>query len=224
MLKIIDEWQSKLIREHHALLKGEEEKKQKLMREKQRKKDEERARILRDVLVRLDELRALRAQNLELEGRPVPKTDSLHEVLKQYIKDHPLPQPEEPIPKAPSESEILPKPEVGEEIAVPPQPELPPYDPLAAVREFYDQANSSMDRLIEIRRQWDMFLVAPGFGTGTRIPPTFMTPPAPSRRWKKYVVKHKPPVDEQASNGAADHPAKDGDTTMQEATTVSVTS
>jgi hypothetical protein len=55
---------------------------------------------------------------------------------------------------------------------------------------FYYQAYESLDSLINMRRQWDSFLVAPR--TGSRIPSSFLAPPDPptSEAWSPFVVSN----------------------------------
>ncbi len=88
----------------NAFLQGEEERKQRRLEEKKRQLAKKEATHLHDVILKLEELRALRVQTLELEGiaplslaflilsigQQVPPTSSLYEILQQYLKDHPL--------------------------------------------------------------------------------------------------------------------------------------
>jgi len=59
-------------------------------------------------------------------------------------------------------------------------------------RLYYYRAYESLDNLIEIRREWDKYLVPPGTG-GSRIPQHFIAPPqAPDGSlWKNFIKKPK---------------------------------
>lgn len=72
--------------------------------------------------------------------------------------------------------------------------------PMDELEKFYNQANTSMQKLIENRfeflfnfhlwkrRLWDKYIVPENSG-GSRIPQHFLEPPYPSSdAWKQYIV------------------------------------
>ncbi|KAL6468602.1 hypothetical protein MHYP_G00221260 [Metynnis hypsauchen] len=58
--------------------------------------------------------------------------------------------------------------------------ELPPDHPLQPFREYYTQAECSLPALIQIRREWDQFLVPVDHPDGTSIPQGWVLPDPPS--------------------------------------------
>lgn len=58
--------------------------------------------------------------------------------------------------------------------------ELPPDHPLQPFKAFYTQAEHSLPSLIQIRREWDMFLVPVDHPDGTLVPQGWVLPEAPS--------------------------------------------
>ncbi|OWF39030.1 Programmed cell death protein 7 [Mizuhopecten yessoensis] len=53
-------------------------------------------------------------------------------------------------------------------------------DPLFPYFQYYDQANQTLEAFLQIRRDWDMFLVPDRTPGGTRIPDGFVVPSDPS--------------------------------------------
>jgi hypothetical protein len=202
MHRLIDEWRTRIINEDTLRRKAEEDKKQALAKERERVRQKKHAAAIADVLMQLEELRAVRLTHLELEGQPVPKSKTLYEVVKEYLKDHPL-EPEEkkadkipevemePVDEGLDEEPAEKKPEQAAAAAAPaeaqPERKAPSED---EIKQYYELAYQSLDKLIEIRRAWDIFLVPPGFGT--RIPPVLISAPSPSsKKWSKYLKKPK---------------------------------
>ncbi|XP_041847232.1 programmed cell death protein 7 [Melanotaenia boesemani] len=60
--------------------------------------------------------------------------------------------------------------------------EIPADDVLQPFREFYGQAEASLPALLEIRREWDVFLVAADHPDGSWVPQTWILPEPPSDR------------------------------------------
>ncbi|XP_076880991.1 programmed cell death protein 7 [Brachyhypopomus gauderio] len=58
--------------------------------------------------------------------------------------------------------------------------ELPPDHPLQPFYEYYTQAEHSLPSLIQIRREWDQFLVPEGHPDGTSIPQGWVLPDPPA--------------------------------------------
>ncbi|KAI4889531.1 hypothetical protein NFI96_010733 [Prochilodus magdalenae] len=58
--------------------------------------------------------------------------------------------------------------------------ELPPDHPLQPFREYYTQAERSVPALIQIRREWDQFLVPVDHPDGTSIPQGWVLPDPPA--------------------------------------------
>ncbi|XP_049321425.1 programmed cell death protein 7 [Astyanax mexicanus] len=58
--------------------------------------------------------------------------------------------------------------------------ELPPDHPLQPFQEYYTQAEHSLPVLIQIRREWDQFLVPVDHPDGTSIPPCWVLPDPPA--------------------------------------------
>ncbi|KAL7866805.1 hypothetical protein AOLI_G00146190 [Acnodon oligacanthus] len=58
--------------------------------------------------------------------------------------------------------------------------EMPPDHPLQPFREYYTQAECSLPALIQIRREWDQFLVPVDHPDGTSIPQGWVLPDPPS--------------------------------------------
>jgi len=73
-------------------------------------------------------------------------------------------------------------------------------------RLYYYRAYESLDNLIEIRREWDKYLVTPGSGGG-RIPQHFIAPPqAPEGSpWRNFVKKAKNTTTDE-TNGVVKDP------------------
>ncbi|XP_033750246.1 programmed cell death protein 7-like [Pecten maximus] len=53
-------------------------------------------------------------------------------------------------------------------------------DPIFPYFQYYDQANQAFEAFLQIRRDWDMFLVPDGTPGGSRIPDGFVLPSEPS--------------------------------------------
>ncbi|KAK3097934.1 hypothetical protein FSP39_014664 [Pinctada imbricata] len=53
-------------------------------------------------------------------------------------------------------------------------------DGLYPFYQFYDQANHSFDSFVQIRRDWDSFIVPPSVPGGSRLPDGWVLPPEPS--------------------------------------------
>lgn len=63
--------------------------------------------------------------------------------------------------------------------------EEPPADSvLQPFREYYTQAERSLHALVQIRKEWDMFLVAPDHPDGSAVPQSWILPdPPPDQSW-----------------------------------------
>jgi len=206
MHKTIDEWQAKVNNEDQLRRKAEEEKKKRLQELREEKQLELTATHFSEVLLKLEELRALRANNMELEGQSAPSTPSLYEILKAYLKDHPIEEKKKrreevhdiTMPTAP-ESEA----EASTAEGNAPKPKSTMTEEI--VRAYYDQASHSLEKLIDIRRAWDIFLYPRGRG-GTRIPLGPVLPPRPSPGWEQFL---KQPKKKKTKRGGAAEGAGD---------------
>ncbi|CAB1339091.1 unnamed protein product [Coregonus sp. 'balchen'] len=58
--------------------------------------------------------------------------------------------------------------------------EMPPDHPLQPFREYYTQAEHSLPALIQIRREWDLFLVSVDHPDGTAVPQDWVLPQRPT--------------------------------------------
>ncbi|XP_059362575.1 programmed cell death protein 7 [Carassius carassius] len=58
--------------------------------------------------------------------------------------------------------------------------ELPPDHPLQPFLDYYTQAEHSLPALIQIRREWDQFLVSDQHPDGTSVPPGWVLPEQPA--------------------------------------------
>lgn len=218
--KTIDEWQARVNNDDQLRRKAEEEKKKRLQELREEKQLELTATHFSEVLIKLEELRALRANNMELEGQSAPNTPSLYEVLKGYLKDHPIeekkkkPVPDQvkdltmATPAAEKEAEA----KQGAEVA----PVLPVKNMMTEeiVRAYYDQASQSLEKLVDIRRAWDIFVYPRGRG-GTRIPLGPVHPPRPSPGWEKFLKKKKKRI-KRSKNDTNDNTTTTTNTTTSE--------
>ncbi|KAM6980475.1 programmed cell death protein 7 [Aplochiton taeniatus] len=69
--------------------------------------------------------------------------------------------------------------------------ELPPDHPLQPFKAYYTQAEHSLPALIQIRREWDMFLVSVDHPDGTSVPQGWVLPEAPSDEgWASALQRH----------------------------------
>lgn len=62
-------------------------------------------------------------------------------------------------------------------------------DPMDWFRSYYSQAESDLQSLLQIRRQWDAFLVPEMFPGASRIPDGCVTPTEPSSElWATALI------------------------------------
>jgi len=195
--KTIDEWQARVNNDDQLRRKAEEEKKKRLQELREEKQLELTATHFSEVLIKLEELRALRANNMELEGQSAPNTPSLYEVLKVYLKDHPIEEKKKK--PAPDQVRDLTMATPAAEKDVAGETKEGANETVSApknmmteeiVRAYYDQASQSLEKLVDIRRAWDIFVYPRGRG-GTRIPLGPVHPPRPSAGWEKFLKKKK---------------------------------
>ncbi|XP_067939764.1 programmed cell death protein 7-like [Watersipora subatra] len=63
---------------------------------------------------------------------------------------------------------------------------------LKAFHDYYTQAEESLDTFLQIRGEWDRFLVPEHVAEATRIPQGWVTPTEPSSElWQKYLKNHE---------------------------------
>ncbi|KAM4602828.1 programmed cell death protein 7 [Polymixia lowei] len=68
--------------------------------------------------------------------------------------------------------------------------EMPAHRPLQAFREYYTQADHSLPALVQIRREWDVFLVSVDHPDGTVVPQGWVLPEPPSdKAWASALDK-----------------------------------
>lgn len=73
-----------------------------------------------------------------------------------------------------------------------------PQETLDPIKTFYHQAYESMEKLISIRRGWDVFIVREG---GERVPQRLPeAPPPSSSAWEKYLTRQLPTSDEYSKS------------------------
>ncbi len=56
---------------------------------------------------------------------------------------------------------------------------------------YYTQANTSLEKLIEVRWRWDQYLTTEeqAVDSGSCVPPYWVSPPTrPPSSWKKYLI------------------------------------
>jgi len=200
--KTIDEWQARVNNEYELRRKAEEEKKKRLQELREEKQLDLAANHFSEVLLKLEELRSLRATNMELEGQSAPNTPSLYEILKGYLKDHPIEEKKKkkvaPVkdltvaaPQSTTDVEAAAAAAAVEEGAAATNgAPAPPRNLMTEdiVEAYYTQATKSLENLVVIRGGWDIFITRIG---GTRIPRGWVKPPPPAHGWEKFLIKKK---------------------------------
>ncbi|KAG7468127.1 hypothetical protein MATL_G00139560 [Megalops atlanticus] len=74
--------------------------------------------------------------------------------------------------------------------------EMHPDHPLQPFKQFYTQAEHSLHALIQIRREWDSYLVPADHPDGSSIPQGWVLPEAPSdEAWASALDKQEPATD-----------------------------
>ncbi|KAG5263835.1 hypothetical protein AALO_G00269140 [Alosa alosa] len=69
--------------------------------------------------------------------------------------------------------------------------DVPPDHPLHAFQDFYLQAEISLPALVQIRREWDRFLVPEEHPDGSAVPQAWVLPEPPAdEAWASALVKH----------------------------------
>ncbi|KAL2077041.1 hypothetical protein ACEWY4_026545 [Coilia grayii] len=69
--------------------------------------------------------------------------------------------------------------------------EIPPDHPLHAFQDFYLQAESSLPALVQIRREWDQYLIPSDHPDGSAVPQAWVLPEPPAdEAWASALEKH----------------------------------
>jgi len=198
----VNDWLEIREAENREKLKQQQRTEKELKIYQQEKKQASKDSRKISVLIKLEELRQLRRSTLGSKGNEIP---SLEEIIDQYRKR----QMESRVGTRVNSS-VLFSPRKNLEIAdelgnfneleqkdVQIVPEVLLFkgssDQPESVIAFYNQADESVEKLIQIRKLWDTYLVTPGTG-GNRIPQHWVPVVEPSSDlWTPFIQRQTSP-------------------------------
>jgi len=125
---------------------------------------------LKLVTERLQTLRRLRSERVLISGGSIDEQEFAR-MMQIVAEEHAAVQEAEKAHKVAEEAKL--------EAIQPSNPQ--------ELFDWYNQANRNLDKLVQVRREWDQYLVSQG---GSRIPPHFIYPPAPTTAaWASFLVQ-----------------------------------
>lgn len=217
--KQIDKWLSDRRKQDRATLKSEQKKQAQLLRQR-RLRIRQRAKtakltketFLKKLAGKLVQLRSLRREKLKREGHFFPEEDDefFNKIAKQAQKAE---RKERKQAKQQSggkddvemvvNEKVDDKREVNVEKSNPETTPTPKQvtpeneskeDEVDNVinRDFWFQAEKSLDNLVRVRHQWDVFIAPNNAPGSSQVPPYFVEPSPPSNEeWAKYLIEKK---------------------------------
>lgn len=195
--KKIDEWRSQIIAEDQAKRRAELMKHEAggVLGEVKRKQTEATKAL--DLLKALRKLREARKQEAEVKGVYVKPTEEENRKFDERVKwlenvmapRRELYEAEEKTLRVMLAEEEEEKEKERRENERKNQASLGLSDPMDWFRSYYKQGEHSVQSLLQIRRQWDAFLVPDTFPGASRIPDGFVTPAEPSSDlWATAII------------------------------------